>query len=232
MPFVSEAQRRYMWANHPEMAREFQDATPKGKKLPEHVKTKKATMEKTAEPPPPEGVSTADWDRHLSTGGKVEMEHKDTIAKIKSHPDIPVEAAANSIASDHEEELGKDYYPALKGMEAALETTKKAAFWDEMQKIAHGHGSRRWAESVWNANLRSLGKDLRGREPSGGFHNLFRETMKDTPTAQVAERALERSGAEQATGQGLERMIKTTLKPGLKSGGYNTINILGLKRGT
>lgn len=38
MPFRSEAQRRYLFANHPDVAREFADATPKGKKLPEHVK--------------------------------------------------------------------------------------------------------------------------------------------------------------------------------------------------
>jgi methylmalonyl-CoA mutase N-terminal domain/subunit len=39
MPFSSEAQRRYLWAKHPEVAKEFAAATPKGKKLPEHVKT-------------------------------------------------------------------------------------------------------------------------------------------------------------------------------------------------
>lgn len=38
MPFKSRAQQKFMWANHPEVAREFQDATPKGAKLPEHVK--------------------------------------------------------------------------------------------------------------------------------------------------------------------------------------------------
>lgn len=38
MPFRSEAQRRYLFSQHPEVAREFADATPKGKKLPEHVK--------------------------------------------------------------------------------------------------------------------------------------------------------------------------------------------------
>lgn len=38
MPFRSNAQRKYLWANHPEVAREFADATPKGAKLPEHVK--------------------------------------------------------------------------------------------------------------------------------------------------------------------------------------------------
>lgn len=38
MPFRSEAQRRYLWANHPEVAREFAERTPKGAKLPDHVK--------------------------------------------------------------------------------------------------------------------------------------------------------------------------------------------------
>lgn len=38
MPFKSEAQRRYLFATHPEVAREFADATPKGRRLPEHVK--------------------------------------------------------------------------------------------------------------------------------------------------------------------------------------------------
>lgn len=38
MPFVSNAQRKYLFANEPAVAREFAAATPKGKKLPEHVK--------------------------------------------------------------------------------------------------------------------------------------------------------------------------------------------------
>lgn len=38
MPFKSEAQRRYLWMKNPEVAREFSDATPKGTKLPDHVK--------------------------------------------------------------------------------------------------------------------------------------------------------------------------------------------------
>ena len=40
MPFVSQAQRGYMYAKHPELAKEFESATPKGKKLPYHVKGK------------------------------------------------------------------------------------------------------------------------------------------------------------------------------------------------
>ena len=38
MPMRSVAQRKFLWANHPDVAREFEDETPKGIKLPEHVK--------------------------------------------------------------------------------------------------------------------------------------------------------------------------------------------------
>lgn len=41
MPFKSEAQRRWMFATHPKMAKKWQKHTPKGKKLPQHVKKKK-----------------------------------------------------------------------------------------------------------------------------------------------------------------------------------------------
>ena len=47
MPFESKAQRRFMYAKHPEMAKRWEAHTPKGKKLPEHkgdktMATKKA----------------------------------------------------------------------------------------------------------------------------------------------------------------------------------------------
>lgn len=41
MPFKSKAQRAFLFANNPKVAREFAAATPKGKKLPEHVKPKR-----------------------------------------------------------------------------------------------------------------------------------------------------------------------------------------------
>ncbi len=37
MPFKSKAQQRFMFAKHPKMAKEFADATPDIKKLPEHL---------------------------------------------------------------------------------------------------------------------------------------------------------------------------------------------------
>jgi hypothetical protein len=41
MPFKSEAQRRWMYANDPEMAKRWQAETPKGKRLPKRVRKKK-----------------------------------------------------------------------------------------------------------------------------------------------------------------------------------------------
>lgn len=37
MPFKSQAQRGFMFANHPEIAKRFAAETPKGAKLPYHV---------------------------------------------------------------------------------------------------------------------------------------------------------------------------------------------------
>jgi hypothetical protein len=35
MPFKSKAQRRFMYANHPKIAKRWSKHTPKGKRLPE-----------------------------------------------------------------------------------------------------------------------------------------------------------------------------------------------------
>jgi hypothetical protein len=44
MPFVSKAQRGYMWVHHPEIAREFESKTKSAATLPEHVRKKKRAM--------------------------------------------------------------------------------------------------------------------------------------------------------------------------------------------
>ena len=46
MPFKSKAQRAYLYANAPSVAAKFQAATPKGAKLPGHVKPKKRSRAK------------------------------------------------------------------------------------------------------------------------------------------------------------------------------------------
>ena len=40
MPMKSKAQRAYLHANKPKIAKKFESETPKGKKLPKKVKTK------------------------------------------------------------------------------------------------------------------------------------------------------------------------------------------------
>jgi hypothetical protein len=41
MPFESKAQRGFLFAKKPEVAKEFAAKTPKGARLPEHVRPKK-----------------------------------------------------------------------------------------------------------------------------------------------------------------------------------------------
>lgn len=41
MPFKSEAQKKWMFANEPKMAKKWADHTPKSKKLPKKVKKAK-----------------------------------------------------------------------------------------------------------------------------------------------------------------------------------------------
>ena len=45
MPFKSKAQMRYMYANHPDIAKRWEDKYGISKKLPQHV-TKKKTKKK------------------------------------------------------------------------------------------------------------------------------------------------------------------------------------------
>lgn len=46
MPFASNAQRKFMHAKHPGIAKRFEAETPKGKKLPEHVGPMQAMHDK------------------------------------------------------------------------------------------------------------------------------------------------------------------------------------------
>jgi hypothetical protein len=48
MPMESQSQRSYLWIHHPDIAREFEAATPRGAKLPEHVR-RKATIKRRIE---------------------------------------------------------------------------------------------------------------------------------------------------------------------------------------
>ena len=46
MPFKSQAQRKWMYAKHPEMAQQWEEHTPKGKPLPKKVKDKNGNSKK------------------------------------------------------------------------------------------------------------------------------------------------------------------------------------------
>lgn len=43
MPFVSRAQRKFMYANHPKIAARWEKETPTNRKLPLHVRKKRKT---------------------------------------------------------------------------------------------------------------------------------------------------------------------------------------------
>jgi hypothetical protein len=47
MPFLSKAQRRWMYANKPEMAKEWEDDTPTGR-LPERLHSKSTSKTRIA----------------------------------------------------------------------------------------------------------------------------------------------------------------------------------------
>jgi len=44
MPFKSEAQRGFLFARHPKIAKEFAKKTPEGANLPEHVGDKRSSQ--------------------------------------------------------------------------------------------------------------------------------------------------------------------------------------------
>jgi len=46
MPFVSEAQRRYLWMHHPKIAQRWANKYGHGKNLPMHKKGAKSTKKK------------------------------------------------------------------------------------------------------------------------------------------------------------------------------------------
>ncbi len=91
MPFKSEAQRRFLFAKHPDVAREFAAATPKGAKLPEHVK--KAYARGRADALAKFGLSTVGEELRLKIPSR-SFHGFDAATKDKSKPEP--EKKANS----------------------------------------------------------------------------------------------------------------------------------------
>lgn len=46
--YTSQAQRGFMHAKHPEIAKRMDKETPKGKKLPYHAQSRRAALERAA----------------------------------------------------------------------------------------------------------------------------------------------------------------------------------------
>lgn len=88
MPFQSQAQRRFMYARHPEMAKEWEAHTPKGKKLPEHKKKKKEAEMKTAKKDMP----------HFTEQDRPEKVKDIYRALKREHPGMPAEMKARIAA--------------------------------------------------------------------------------------------------------------------------------------
>ncbi len=83
MPFKSRAQQRYMWANHPTMAREFQDATPAGAKLPGRVAGGKPGDAAS------KSATQAGWDPSMSMFAPVTLPGGNTLSPNAQPPPAP-----------------------------------------------------------------------------------------------------------------------------------------------
>lgn len=167
MPFKSEAQRKFMWAKHPEMAKRWAEHTPKGTKLPEHVK--KADEHKDRLPGGKADKSKpGDFNqRQLRAGVKVEGEEHTRDPRI-----------AKEIAMDHLKE-SPTYYTSLKRMEARMpkraELDPKILFAQAMQGAIAGAivGSRRSLDDktlqgvAHGAAIGALGGVIGGQIQSG-----------------------------------------------------------------
>jgi hypothetical protein len=115
MPFKSKTQRRWMYANEPEMAKRWEEHTPKNSKLPEKVKEayirgfldraeqyglKKAAEDLLAGGAADNVPDSAFPKKELAKGEEHELEH------------VNNKRIAKEIAKDHLAER-TDYYTAL-----------------------------------------------------------------------------------------------------------------------
>lgn len=109
MPFQSQAQRRWMYATHPAMAKRWEALTPKGQQLPGHV-SPDSTSEETNKPgvrklPRPAGPKR-DF-AHLVPNQKARMRISEPSSEKEAMEENPVRAATGarsgkmSLAEEH-----------------------------------------------------------------------------------------------------------------------------------
>jgi hypothetical protein len=88
MPFESQAQRRWMFSEKPEMAKEWASHTPKGKKLPEKVKKKAEYMDKFA------SIYWNSFEKSAITGAPGDMRPSDDLTMRASRAADPASGFA------------------------------------------------------------------------------------------------------------------------------------------
>lgn len=97
MPFVSDAQRKFMYANHPEIAKRWQKHTPKGKDLPEHVKKAIARIKHANG----EGDEEEEETIPITEGKKVPLQALNTFFQTNPSPvDAQVHELAQAYGTD------------------------------------------------------------------------------------------------------------------------------------
>jgi len=157
MPFKSDAQRRFMYAQHPRIAARWSEHTPKGKDLPEHVKKAvemaAALLPAPVAPPLPLAPAVAiaaaptiaklkaqavyklsSVEHDQISGGKADHKSDKDFDPEQLAKGLKVErehtsdpAKALEITEDHLTEFDR-YYTALDKMEKKLKEGKTAAY--------------------------------------------------------------------------------------------------------
>lgn len=158
-PFVSQAQRGFMYANHPDIAAEFEAKTPKGKKLPEHVEDAKkddnpfaGKLAASSDSKPHMNVARSDaaserfgmaakW--HADRGNSIAVKNPNSAA-VDAHHAASIAHRQTATAFDHTAKAAKagnsasaksNYSHAMDAAQDAMAATKAASKFDPSGKL-------------------------------------------------------------------------------------------------
>lgn len=202
MPFESKAQQRFMFAKHPEMAKEWADKTPDISALPEHVKKMAAGGDVTAGSP-----------ATIDSAGMPDASASDFLAPFLLGPaakgmaeELP--AALEGLGETGEITIGR----AAPKMEEAAEsaTPKVEAFIKGVQKSPNGNEVKIWGVRGDPSEISKLGY---GSDPASVPENILREkgvlpttvdaTNQLSPTGYAKGGKVERSSLAHPTPNGM-----------------------------
>lgn len=136
MPFASEAQKRMMYAVHPKLAAEMEAKTPKGAKLPEHVKKKgdppgeiDDKIEEMAEKLDSKLVKPAE---EMAEGEEMDAKTEARIGRLLDRFGAPEEWTGSI-----KEMLGPDNMAMCKAMFEKMSPDEQAAFREKWEMREH-----------------------------------------------------------------------------------------------